>query len=176
MTLEDEIPEVTPVTTQKSPETTTATSSQQMEERSQPEPKTPPASSQKDQVVSTGTPQSMIRLLDALDIAQIKISSSQSPVNEDIPQQVTESRVSISVNLPTVEKATLQELQVIPVSSSSGAATTGVEPTNLHLDSSFISETPLKAISSLGIIVSTGVFPLYTGDLKMVTSAEERSP
>ncbi|KAJ0867763.1 hypothetical protein HanRHA438_Chr12g0566921 [Helianthus annuus] len=46
-----------PVTTQKSHETTAATSSQQLEERSQPQPKTPPASSQKDQVVSTGTPQ-----------------------------------------------------------------------------------------------------------------------
>ncbi|MFS8020990.1 hypothetical protein Hanom_Chr16g01422231 [Helianthus anomalus] len=45
------------VTTQKSQETTAATSSQQLVERSQPQPKTPPASSQKDQVVSTGTPQ-----------------------------------------------------------------------------------------------------------------------
>ena len=55
--LEDEIPESMPVTAQKSPITTAATSSQQMEERSQPQPQTPPASSQKDQVVSTGTPQ-----------------------------------------------------------------------------------------------------------------------
>ncbi|KAJ0435716.1 hypothetical protein HanIR_Chr17g0896381 [Helianthus annuus] len=56
-TLEDEIPEQLPVTTQKSPETTAATSSQQLVERSQPQPQTPLASSQKDQVVSTGTPQ-----------------------------------------------------------------------------------------------------------------------
>ncbi|KAJ0859203.1 hypothetical protein HanRHA438_Chr13g0609751 [Helianthus annuus] len=55
-TLEDEIPEQLPVTTQKSPETTAATSSQQLVERSQPQPQTPLASSQKDQVVSTGTP------------------------------------------------------------------------------------------------------------------------
>ena len=55
-TLEDEIPEQLPVTTQKSLETTAATSSQQMVERSQPMSQTPPASSQKEQVVRTGTP------------------------------------------------------------------------------------------------------------------------
>ena len=54
--LEDEIPETMPVTAQKSQITTAATSSQQLEERSQPQPQTPPASSQKDQVVTTGTP------------------------------------------------------------------------------------------------------------------------
>ncbi|KAJ0588364.1 hypothetical protein HanIR_Chr04g0173811 [Helianthus annuus] len=55
--LEDEIPETMPVTAQKSQITTAVTSSQQLEERSQPQPQTPPASSQKDQVVNTGTPQ-----------------------------------------------------------------------------------------------------------------------
>ncbi|KAJ0556862.1 hypothetical protein HanIR_Chr07g0318621 [Helianthus annuus] len=89
-----------------------------------------------------------------------------------MPQQVTESGVSISVNPSIVEEVTLQEVQVLPVSSSSGVATTSVEPTGLHLDSSFISQTPLKAISSLG----TRVFPVFTGSLKLVTPTEGRSP
>ena len=53
--LEDEIPEVNPVTTQMS-QTTAATSSQQMVKRSQPGFETPPSSSQKEKVVDTGTP------------------------------------------------------------------------------------------------------------------------
>ncbi|KAJ0859138.1 hypothetical protein HanRHA438_Chr13g0609011 [Helianthus annuus] len=92
------------------------------------------------------------------------------------PQQMTGSGVSIIANPPTIEEATLQELQVIPISSSSGAATTSVEPTGLHLDSSFISQTPLKAISSMGTILSTGVYPVVTGELRIITPAEGRSP
>ncbi|KAJ0870631.1 hypothetical protein HanRHA438_Chr11g0502661 [Helianthus annuus] len=56
-TLEDEIPEQLPVIAQKSLETTAATSSQQLVEISQPMAETPPASSQKEQVVQIGTPQ-----------------------------------------------------------------------------------------------------------------------
>ena len=56
-TLEDEIPEQLPVTAQKSQETTAATSSQQLVKISQTMAETPPASSQKEQVVQIGTPQ-----------------------------------------------------------------------------------------------------------------------
>ncbi|MFS7945148.1 hypothetical protein Hanom_Chr06g00520741 [Helianthus anomalus] len=73
------------------------------------------------------------------------------------------------------EEVTPQEFQEIVVGSSSGAATTDVGSTDLHLDSSFISKTPLKAISSMGTKVSTGVFKLTTGVLSKVTTAEERS-
>ncbi|KAJ0442334.1 hypothetical protein HanIR_Chr16g0808011 [Helianthus annuus] len=207
--LEDEIPESMPVTAQKSPITTDATSSQQMEERSQPLPQTPPASSQKDQVVSTGTPQyealdplgsifhspnpkdmslstpspspsilpqSMIPLLHTVGITQTQTSSSQTPITESILPQVTGSDVDISVILATTEEVTLQELQVIPVSSSSGAATTNVEPAGLHLDSGYIHKTPLKAISSIAPLRTTSEFVLTTGNIKRLSSAEERSP
>ena len=66
-------------------------------------------------------------LLDAVDLAQTQTSSSQTPVNENIPQQVTGSGVSIIANPPTTKEVTLQVVQVLPVSSSSGAATTSVE-------------------------------------------------
>ncbi|KAJ0801676.1 hypothetical protein HanPI659440_Chr03g0119881 [Helianthus annuus] len=187
-TLEDEIPEPLPVTTQMSPTTTAATSSQQMEERSPPLPQTPPASSQKDQVVNTGTPQyealdpigsiflspdpndmslstplsspltlpqSIIPLLHAVDIAQTQTSSSQSPITESILPQVTGSDTCTSAIPATIEEVTLQELQVIPDSSSSGAATTSVEPNGLHLDSGYINKTPLKAIPSIAPLKTT---------------------
>ncbi|KAF5762547.1 hypothetical protein HanRHA438_Chr16g0788631 [Helianthus annuus] len=207
--LEDEIPEPLPVTTQMSQITTAATSSQQMEERSPPLPQTPPASSQKDQVINTGTPQyealdplgsifhspdpndmslstplssplilpqSMLPLLHAVNVAQTQTSSSQSPITESILPQVTGSDVYASAIPVTTEEVTLQELQVTPVSSSSGAATTNVEPTGLHLDSGFIHKTPLKAIYSIAPMRTTSEVVLPTGTLKRLSSAEERSP
>ncbi|KAJ0480487.1 hypothetical protein HanIR_Chr13g0632241 [Helianthus annuus] len=88
--------------------------------------------------------------------------------------QVTRSDVSA---IPaTTEEVTLQELQVTPVSSSSGAATTNVEPIGLHLDSGFIHKTPLKAISSIAPMRTTSEIVLPTGTLKRLSSAEERSP
>ncbi|MFS8025314.1 hypothetical protein Hanom_Chr16g01473511 [Helianthus anomalus] len=208
-TLEDEIPELMPVTTQKSQETTAATSSQQLVQRSQPHPKTPPASSQKDQVVSTGTPQyealdplgsifhspdpkdmslstptpspiilpqSIIPLLHAVDIAQTKTSSSQSPITESIPLQVTGSDAYSSAIPATIEEVTPPELQVTLGGSSSGAATTTDGSTDLQLDSCFLSKTPLKAISSIASMKVTSEYVLPIGTLQRLTSAEERSP
>ena len=132
-TLEDEIPELLPVTTQMSLETTAASSSQQLVQISQPITITPPASSQKEQVVHKGPPHydaldtlvSIIHssmpganplstptitstippktqlLLDAIDLNQAQTSPSQSPVNENIPQQMTEPAVSFIANPPT---------------------------------------------------------------------------
>ncbi|MFS7912956.1 hypothetical protein Hanom_Chr02g00136021 [Helianthus anomalus] len=163
--LEDEIPEQLLVTTQKSQETIAATSSQQMVERSQPMPETPPASSQKEQVTKI--------LLDALDLNRTQTSPSHSPANENIPQQVTGSDVSIIANPPTTpEEVTPFELQVTLGGSSSEAATTSAEPTGLHLDNGYINKTSLKEISSLGTLV----YPVFTGSLKSVSQFEGRSP
>ncbi|KAJ0445403.1 hypothetical protein HanIR_Chr16g0842511 [Helianthus annuus] len=115
-------------------------------------------------------------LLDAVDLAQTQTSSSQTPVNENIPQQVTGSCVSIIAYPPTTEEVTLQEIQVLPVSSSIGAATTGVGSTDLHLASCFINKTHLKAISSPATVISTAVFVPTPGSIKRMTIAEERSP
>ena len=89
---------------------------------------------------------------------------------------MTGSDVDISVIPATTEEVTLQELQVIPFSSSSGAATTNVEPTGLHLDSGYIHKTPLKAISSITPLRTTSEFVITTGNIKKLSSAEERSP
>ncbi|KAJ0589067.1 hypothetical protein HanIR_Chr04g0181861 [Helianthus annuus] len=70
-TLEDEIPELMPVTTQMSQVTTAASSSQQLVQISQPISITPPASSQKEQVVHKGPPHH-----DALDTLVSIIHSS----------------------------------------------------------------------------------------------------
>ena len=113
-----------------------------MVERSQPMPQTPPAPSQKEQAVRTGTPHydalesldSIIHsplpganplstpiftvtippqtklLLDAVDITQIAISSSQPPITESILQQVTESYAYTSAIPVTTEEVTPLEL------------------------------------------------------------------
>ncbi|XP_021991968.1 mucin-17-like [Helianthus annuus] len=127
-------------------------------------------------ILTTTLPTTILPLFKALDVDQTVISSSQQPITENILQQVTESDASTFANPSTVEEVTPLELHVSFGGSSSGAATTCVESTDLHLESSFISQTPLKAISSLGTKVSTGVFKLTTGVLTKVTTAEERSP
>ena len=48
----------------------------------------------------------------------------------------------------TVEEATSLGFHEILVDSSIGAATTDVESTDLHLDSSFIYKSPLKATTA----------------------------
>ena len=86
---------------------------------------------------------------------------------------MTEPAVSFFANPPTQpEEVTPLELQVTLGGSSSEAATTSAKPTGLHLDSSFINKTSLKAISSLGTLV----YPVFTGSLKGVSNYEERSP
>ncbi len=72
----------------------------------------------------------------------------------------------------TAEEDTPLEFHEIPVGSSSGAATTDVGSTDLHLDSSFISKTPLKTTTADAIKVSTGVFKLTTGESSKVTTAD----
>ena len=85
---------------------------------------------------------------------------------------MTESDAYTSAIPATTEEVTPLELQVTLGGNSREAATTSVEPTGLHLDSSFINKTSLKAISSLG----TRVYPVFTGSLKGVSHYEERSP
>ncbi|KAJ0871091.1 hypothetical protein HanRHA438_Chr11g0508201 [Helianthus annuus] len=121
-------------------------------------------------------PQSMLPLLQAVNIAQTQTSSSQSPITESILPQVTGSEVYTSAIPATTEEVTLQELQVTPVSSSSGAATTNVEPTGLHLDSGYIHKTPLKAISSIVPLRTTSEVVMPTGTFRRLSSAEERNP
>ncbi|MFS8033901.1 hypothetical protein Hanom_Chr17g01574941 [Helianthus anomalus] len=72
----------------------------------------------------------------------------------------------------TVEELTLLEFQEIPINSSSGAATTGVGSTDLHLDSGYINQTPLKATTADAIKVPTSVFQLTTGVFTKVSNAE----
>ena len=67
----------------------------------------PGANSLSTPILTAQIPPQIKPLLDALDLAQTQISSSQSPVTKNIPQQVTESGVSIIANPPTVEEATL---------------------------------------------------------------------
>ncbi|KAJ0935917.1 hypothetical protein HanRHA438_Chr03g0124931 [Helianthus annuus] len=121
-------------------------------------------------------PQSIIPLLHAVDIAQTKTSSSQSPITESIPPQVTGSDVNTSVIQATVEEVTPPELQVTLGGSSSGAATTTDGSTDLQLDSCYITKTPLKAISSMTTSVTTSELSLTAGNIKGLSSAEERSP
>ncbi|MFS7913999.1 hypothetical protein Hanom_Chr02g00148291 [Helianthus anomalus] len=207
-TLEDEIPEQLPVTTQKSLETTVATSSQQMVERSQPMPQTPPVSSKKEQVVQQGTPHyealesfdsifhsptpganllstpiltsqvppTILPLLNTLDKDQTQISSSQQPITENMPQQVTESDLPAIVNQSTVEEVTPLELQVTPSGIPSEAATTSVEPTGLHLVSGYINKTSLESIPSITPLLSASEFVLTTGNIKRLSSVEGRRP
>ena len=85
---------------------------------------------------------------------------------------MTESDAYTSAIPASIEEVTPLELQVTLGGSSSEAATTSAEPTGLHLDSSFINKTSLKAISSLGTLV----YPVFTGSLKSVSHYEERSP
>ncbi|KAJ0522838.1 hypothetical protein HanIR_Chr10g0487001 [Helianthus annuus] len=178
-----------------SPTTSVATSSQQME-RSPPKASTPHASSQKEHVVSTGTPPyealpsfesmlnsphpganslstplplsqippSIIPLFDAIEI-QTQSSPSHKHIKESTTSTMVVSEPPQLVIPQTAEEVTPQEFLEIPISISSGAATTDVGSTDLHLDSSFISKTPLKAISSMGTKVSTGVFKLTTGEI-----------
>ncbi|MFS8033624.1 hypothetical protein Hanom_Chr17g01571761 [Helianthus anomalus] len=121
-------------------------------------------------------PQSIMPLLHAVDMAQTQTSSSQSPITESIPPQVTGSDVHTSAIPATVEEVTPLELQVTLGGSSSGAATTTDGSTDLQLDSCFISKTPLKAISSIAPMKATSEYVLPTGTLQRLTSAEERSP
>ncbi|MFS7980724.1 hypothetical protein Hanom_Chr10g00942651 [Helianthus anomalus] len=132
--LEDEIPEVNPVTTQMSLETTTATSSQLLVRS--PTKQTPHESSQKDHVVSTGIPhqeaelslESMLKipspramslstpqrspqipstiipLFKEIEI-QTRISPSHSPIIESTLPQMTDSEQLKSAIPRTAEEA-----------------------------------------------------------------------
>ncbi|MFS7973185.1 hypothetical protein Hanom_Chr09g00853641 [Helianthus anomalus] len=198
-----------PVTTQMSQETTVASSSQQLVQLSQPITITPPASSQKEQVVHKGPPHydaldtlvSIIHssmpganplstptitskippkaqlLLDAIDLNQALLSPSQSPVNENMPQQMTERVVSFIANPPTKhEEFTPTELQVTLCGNPSEAATTTVEPTGLQLDSGYINKTSLEAIPYIAPLPTTSGFIYPTGYIKRLSSVEGRRP
>ncbi|MFS7918062.1 hypothetical protein Hanom_Chr03g00196491 [Helianthus anomalus] len=103
---------------------------------------------------------------------QTLYSSSQPPITENILQQVTKSDSSIFANPSTVEEATPLELHVTLDGSSSGATTTAVESSYLHMDSSYISRTPLKATTANAIKVATSVFQLPIGVLNKISNAE----
>ncbi|MFS8024134.1 hypothetical protein Hanom_Chr16g01459661 [Helianthus anomalus] len=75
-------------------------------------------------------------------------------------------------NPQTAEEVAPLEFHEIHVCGSSGVATTDVGSTDLHMDSSFISKTPLKATTADAIKVSTGVFKLTTGEISKVTTTE----
>ncbi|KAJ0857104.1 hypothetical protein HanRHA438_Chr13g0586191 [Helianthus annuus] len=102
--------------------------------------------------------------------------SSKSPITESTLPQVTGSDTHTSTIPATIEEVTLQELQVIPDSSSSGAATTSVGSTDLHLASCFINQTPLKAIPSIAPLITTSESVMTTGTFKRLSSAEGRRP
>ena len=185
--LEDEIPEVNAVTTQMSLETTVATSSQLLE-RSQPI-QTPHVSSQKDHVVSTGTPQhevdlsyesmfkspspraitlstpqpstqvpsTILPLFEAIEF-QKENSSSNAHITESRSQQMTVSEPIQSPILQTVEEVIPVEYYETLGGSSSGAATTTVEPIGDQLDSGYIIKTPLKStIDVVTTVISASV-------------------
>ncbi|MFS7953596.1 hypothetical protein Hanom_Chr07g00620591 [Helianthus anomalus] len=187
-TLADEIPELMPVTTQMSLETTAASSSQQLVQISQPITITPLAPSQKGQVVHKGSPHydaldtlvSIIHssipgatllstptitskippktqlLLDAIDLNQALPSPSQSPINENIPQHLTEPAVSSIANPPTKpEEVTSIELQ---------------------LGSGYINKTSLEAIPYIAPLPTTSGFIYPTGNIKRLSSVEGRRP
>ncbi|MFS8016624.1 hypothetical protein Hanom_Chr15g01370751 [Helianthus anomalus] len=208
-TLADEIPELMPVTTQMSLETTAASSSQQLVQISQPITITPLAPSQKGQVVHKGSPHydaldtlvSIIHssmpgatlpsiptitskippktqiLLDAIDLNQALPSPSQSPINENIPQHLTEPAVSSIANPPTKpEEVTPIELEVTLCGIPSEAATTTVEPTGLQLGSGYINKTSLEVIPYIAPLPTTSGFSYPTGNIKRLSSVEGRRP
>ncbi|MFS7940773.1 hypothetical protein Hanom_Chr05g00468321 [Helianthus anomalus] len=75
----------------------------------------------------------------------------------------------------TVEEATPLDIHEFLVGSSSGAATTDVGSTDLHLDIDYIIKSPLKATSIMATKVTTGVFKRSTGVFSEV-STDEGSP
>ncbi|KAJ0866458.1 hypothetical protein HanRHA438_Chr12g0552001 [Helianthus annuus] len=116
-------------------------------------------------------------LLDAIDLNLAQTSPSQSPVHENIPQQQTRPDVSIFANPPTQpEEVTPLELQVTLGGIPREAATTGVEPTGLHLDNGYINKTSLEAIPSITPLLSASEFVLTTGSIKRLSSVEGRRP
>ena len=108
---------------------------------------------------------------------QALLSPSQSPVNENIPQQMTEPAVSFFANPPTQpEEVTPIELQVTLCGNPSEAATTTVEPTGLQLDSGYINKTSLEAIPFIAPLPTTSGFIYPTGNIKRLSSVEGRRP
>ncbi|MFS7918655.1 hypothetical protein Hanom_Chr03g00203671 [Helianthus anomalus] len=187
-----------------SPQTTVAPSSQQLK-RFTPKTSTPHASSQKEHVVSTGTPQyqvlpslegmlnnlspqvsslatplstsqipsSIIPLFDAIEI-QTQSSPSHQHITNSTTATLAVSEPIQLVNPQITEEVKPLEFYKILASSSNGAATTDVGSTDLHLGSSFINKTHLKATTADTTNVSTGVFKLTTGEISKVTTVEGR--
>ncbi|MFS7947401.1 hypothetical protein Hanom_Chr06g00547851 [Helianthus anomalus] len=111
--------------------------------------------------LSTPIPSSPLRptlipLFEAIDTQTISNPSHQH-ITESITSTIVVSE-PVQIAIPqTVEEATPLEFHEILEGISSGAAITNVESIDLHLDSSFISKTPLKATTAVATKVSTAV-------------------
>ncbi|XP_021995987.1 cell wall protein RTB1-like [Helianthus annuus] len=126
-------------------------------------------------LTSSPIPPTIIPLFEAIEI-QTQNKPSHQHITESTPSTLAVSDPIQLANPQTTEEDTPLEFPEILVGSSSGAATTDVGSTDLHLDNSFISKTPLKATTTVSTKVTTGVFKLTSGVLSKVSSFEEESP
>ncbi|MFS7937504.1 hypothetical protein Hanom_Chr05g00428331 [Helianthus anomalus] len=142
--LEDEIPEDNLVTVQKSPETIVATSSQQLV-RSPPN-QTPLESSQKDQVVSTGTPHHEA----AISVESLFQSPSPRDMSLSTPQTSTPISPTFLPLLDAIETQTLINPFHSPVKESTLPHMTEYEENRFANPEAAEEATPLKFHETLG--------------------------
>ncbi|MFS7995871.1 hypothetical protein Hanom_Chr12g01123151 [Helianthus anomalus] len=150
-TLEDEIPEQLPVIAQKSQQTTVATSSQQLVEISQPIPETPPVSSQKEQVVQTGSPHH-----DALEALVSNIHCS-------MPGAIPSSIPSITSPIPPNTKLLLDaiDLNLAQTGPSQSPVHEKIPQQETELDVSIFANPPTQPeeVTPLELQVTLGGIP-----------------
>ncbi|MFS7917026.1 hypothetical protein Hanom_Chr03g00184291 [Helianthus anomalus] len=125
----------------------------------------PGANSLSTPLTSSPIPPTILPLFEAIEI-QTQSSPSHQHITESITSTLPVSEPIQLVIPQTVEEATPLEFHEILVGSSSGAATTDVGSTDLHLDNSYINQTPLKATTTESAKVTTDV------STKVTTNAE----